>query len=823
MKSIGIKLADGTFYPILNEGNAQSKNLKVTTVKDNQTTVHIDVYSSESGSMDDAEYVDTLEIKNLNPHPNGEPNLSLDIGVDENNDLHAEVRDPETGRSSKTTVNLITRTAAERSEPANFVIDSTNEIDDTLSEVDEVIGTDPNSEEFEFESIDENSSSTTEDTTAKDDTAPVPEDVDFNFDAVEQQNNFLSPTDETPLDMPDDLELPADLGELEPVEDLPEIPDLVEDNNDSIPQENLDSPLDSDVEETFATEEFEGQKPLEEPSEFDVLPDELELDDIDDNLTETDLPEETPEQIPTDSIEVPVDIDIPDEEVPVDIDIPDEEVPVDIDIPDEEIPSDDEVPDETIAAELGDSLSPIDSDAVDVDELNLPEDLAEESSATGISDDLNLDALDIPDIDLNTESLDMPSADSADTPFGLEELDAPSESLDIGSLDMPSDDSTDTPFGLEELDAPSESLDIGSLDMPEFGEPDLTSTDMDLPVFDTSMEDPAIDDLTAPVFEDEDKPDAAFSMDEFDMNDIPDLDLSDAVTSVAKDSFEIPDFDDSFANTSKESADPFGSTSAASLSNSNPLYSQDLYDIETIEGNSRPEGNNGGKTRTPMIICIICAIICIIASALVLFVIPSKVNIKTRLEHNGQIQTVEQTAKSTEPKAEESAEKSAEKAAQPSSGSAVTEIIVTQSKGDPVTIDTNTKPQDNAVPAEAAVPASTAESQPATTEPVQAEPEVSVKEPETPQPVTEEKNNFSAKEDQIVVVATPEIVVPEPPAPPPVKPEDIRYKVKWGDTLWDISKAYYKNPWRYRALAKYNNIKDPDRIIAGSIIRIPAE
>ena len=39
MKSIGIKLADGTFYPLLEEGNPEKRTLDLTTVMDNQTKV----------------------------------------------------------------------------------------------------------------------------------------------------------------------------------------------------------------------------------------------------------------------------------------------------------------------------------------------------------------------------------------------------------------------------------------------------------------------------------------------------------------------------------------------------------------------------------------------------------------------------------------------------------------------------------------------------------------------------------------------------------------------------------------------------------------
>ena len=133
MKQIGIKLADGTFYPVLEEDVPKTRKLDLTTVKDNQTKVQVDLYRSETGTMDDAEYVDTLEVSKLNPRPNGEPNLHLSLNLDENGDLNAEVIDGETGKKSELQVNLVTRTLAERenSEP-DFVLEppiDTSELD----------------------------------------------------------------------------------------------------------------------------------------------------------------------------------------------------------------------------------------------------------------------------------------------------------------------------------------------------------------------------------------------------------------------------------------------------------------------------------------------------------------------------------------------------------------------------------------------------------------------------------------------------------------------------------------------------------------------
>jgi LysM repeat protein len=59
-------------------------------------------------------------------------------------------------------------------------------------------------------------------------------------------------------------------------------------------------------------------------------------------------------------------------------------------------------------------------------------------------------------------------------------------------------------------------------------------------------------------------------------------------------------------------------------------------------------------------------------------------------------------------------------------------------------------------------------------------------------------------------------------AVPAVIPKDgVVYRIRWGDTLWDISEAFYRNPWLYSRIARYNGIRNPDLIISGTTIRIP--
>jgi hypothetical protein len=57
--------------------------------------------------------------------------------------------------------------------------------------------------------------------------------------------------------------------------------------------------------------------------------------------------------------------------------------------------------------------------------------------------------------------------------------------------------------------------------------------------------------------------------------------------------------------------------------------------------------------------------------------------------------------------------------------------------------------------------------------------------------------------------------------PQTIPSEGIVYKIRWGDTLWDISEAFYRNPWLYPTLARHNQIRNPDLIVSGTEITIP--
>jgi LysM repeat protein len=73
---------------------------------------------------------------------------------------------------------------------------------------------------------------------------------------------------------------------------------------------------------------------------------------------------------------------------------------------------------------------------------------------------------------------------------------------------------------------------------------------------------------------------------------------------------------------------------------------------------------------------------------------------------------------------------------------------------------------------------------------------------------------------------TPNRNRPAPPVasykvPATIPRSGVSYQIRWGDTLWDISEAFYRNPWLYLRIARFNNIRRPDLIVAGRTIRIP--
>ncbi|MCH5294294.1 MAG: LysM peptidoglycan-binding domain-containing protein [Treponema sp.] len=672
MKQIGIKQADGSFYPIMEEDGSSKASINLTTAQNNQTSVHVDLYRSETGTLQDADYLSTLKIDNLRAHNSGEPTLDLDLAMDEDGLLHASVSDQETGASNSLQVSLIP------SPPAGQIpLNTVQESAETKAEESNMISPGPNDEDFSFDALDEKTLQS-----ESDGASPTPLDMpDFEFG-----NETPS---ETPAETTEDFSLP----------DLDDNTETGETASDDFSLPNLD-----DTTETGEASVDDFSLPdLDDNTETgETAPEDFSLPDLDDNTESGDAT--------TDDFSLP-DLD-------------------DTTETGEASAEEFSLPDLDDTTETGETIS---------DDFSLPDldDTTESGGAT--SDDFSLPDLDdttetgetapedfsLPDLDDNTESGEATADD-----FSLPDLDDNTESGKASADD----------FSLPDLDDTTE---IGEASADDFSLPDLDDT--------TESGGASADDFSLPDFGD----DAAenSSADSDDLNfDLPDFSDDDAVTEAAPGSEDV--FGSDFGNDFGDSQDENGA--AAAFTPNSGMF-DDLYD-DTKSGRKRGRGI--------LLFFLILIALLILAALMFLFVLPGRMNVRHKTK-------------------------------EPRPG---TEILTPLPK---IEVE---PPELEPAPSI---------SEPHIKDLPPAEPE---REPEL-EPVVEDTE--SAREDEIVVVTTP--VVPEPPAPPPVKPADIRYKIKWGDTLWDIANAYYKNPWRYHMLARYNGIKNPDYIVSGTWILIPAE
>ena len=667
-KKIGIKLADGSFYPIMEDGVPQKKLMELTTVQDNQTTASIDLYRSESGTMDDAEYVDTLELSELKPHPGGETNMSFIIQLDENNMLSAEVCDPESGKTSVTKADLVNLPAENRTDSSDY----------TLSEIHDTPVSAPKKTSLGVDSFDLS---------------------DFDLDEFaslgDSHVDALLGKDDTLV--PDDFEQPVAQEEPESF-DLPDFEEPVaQEETASFDLPDFEATVAQEATESFDLPDFEEPVAQEETASFD-LPDFGEP--VAQEATESfDLPD-FEEPVAQEAIES---FDLPDFEEPVA-----QEETESLDLPDFEEPVAQEA---TESFDLPDFEEPVGQEATESFDLpDFEEPVAQEAT----------ESFDLPDFEATV-------AQEATEFFDLPDFEEPVAQESTESFDLPDFEATVAQEATE------------SFDLPDFEEPvaQEETESFDLPDF----EEPVAQEETVPSF---DMPPFDFGnspsrLTEF--HDSPQLDETDTVfedTLPDFSKFELPDFDDPLRNdfsfseesglfTENDFKDPAFYMNEQNAS-SNPFDFSDLYDHKEDELKQQNEGKSRGSVA--VIICVLCALICVGILLFILFLLPSKLGANFLLLGNGE--TVAENGAVVEP------------------------------------------------------------------------------------------DETAAVEDVIVIVETPSVTPVQPPQVTK-KSDVVRYEVKWGDTLWDIAQSYYNNPWLYQRIASANKIKNPDYIMAGTILVIPPQ
>ena len=104
--TIGIKIANGEYYPILTEDSKVRRRLVLTTVNDEQGSVQIDLYRGEGDTIEQASYIGSLIIEDIEEAPQGDPEIELVLGIDEEGNLNATASDGKSGERQSLSVGL---------------------------------------------------------------------------------------------------------------------------------------------------------------------------------------------------------------------------------------------------------------------------------------------------------------------------------------------------------------------------------------------------------------------------------------------------------------------------------------------------------------------------------------------------------------------------------------------------------------------------------------------------------------------------------------------------------------------------------------------
>lgn len=327
MKTIGIKLADGSFYPVLEDNKPSEKQLELTTAHNNQTKVMVDLYRSATCSMEDAEYVDSLQIENLNARPNGEADIKFSVSLDEDNKLSAKIVDSETGNESNTNITLVSRTLEERLVTDEYGINDSDdkkgkgaavaagalaaggllaaaaamrdkqkeeaepeiEEEPVVEDVDEGVPFDD--ETFVEEPVVEDEADAVEETAAEDESAEIPADVPAEETVTEESSDeeISSESDEMTFDLPDDS---AENTAEESISESDSLDDMNFDLPDDTTEASEEAVADETISDSLDDMNFDLPDNTTETSE-ETVADETISDDLPD--MDFDIPDDTTE------------------------------------------------------------------------------------------------------------------------------------------------------------------------------------------------------------------------------------------------------------------------------------------------------------------------------------------------------------------------------------------------------------------------------------------------------------------------------------------------------------------------------------------------
>ena len=103
-KSIGIRLFDDKFVPIIHSDLKESKKIVLTTIEDNQRVAMIELYEGIAELCKDNEFLGKLIIENIELSPKGSPAIEVILRLGEDDKLYVKAQDVNTGEEKEMTI-----------------------------------------------------------------------------------------------------------------------------------------------------------------------------------------------------------------------------------------------------------------------------------------------------------------------------------------------------------------------------------------------------------------------------------------------------------------------------------------------------------------------------------------------------------------------------------------------------------------------------------------------------------------------------------------------------------------------------------------------
>lgn len=202
---IAIRTADRKLVPVLSGSEGVKQRVVLTTVHENQSSVHIDLFQMESEVDEQSDYIGSLVIEHLKPAAAGQPDISLTIGIDEQGNLNATASDSSSGDYQSLSVSLRDAEGAMQDMP-DFSLSEEESFDDfDLSGFDEPGIVDFEDSTDEEDDEDGHEFAHDEDTDDEDDVPAFDDDVpEFGDDDQTDEPDFsFDESEDDPFELPD--------------------------------------------------------------------------------------------------------------------------------------------------------------------------------------------------------------------------------------------------------------------------------------------------------------------------------------------------------------------------------------------------------------------------------------------------------------------------------------------------------------------------------------------------------------------------------------------------------------------------------------------